>query len=514
LPAPWRVIPIKVKETVRDESSGWKYLEVWLALENASQEWRTFPDSSFRAEDIYLTTAEGYRYPLEGSWGWSYPDTSASNWMGTGAATIAPGFRVRGLTDAQGLERSLKVNHLLFKVAQGSTRYEVHIANCDPIALDRDITEVGFPDDKPDGQFQLGAPILVRGKGTVHPKSCQLITSEVWPSQVHVLISITNASGGYDQTLQLTSWVVGDDGILHPESARTRQDGAEVSTESVTVGPGQTLEMDSTFYVARSVNSLKLLMKGDVEAVYALNCEQIAGSTVAGFAASIPWLPEGDDYGGCTWYYSFDVAQPPFDNPLVRQAFALALDREALSELASHTRPATTFVPYRILGRDLYGSVGLPYGTDEARSRLAQAGYRDGQGFPATTLLVPGNPANPPAPVDVAAAQMWRDALGVSITIEEVQPFTDFLYRIGSEGGKVWRSGWCADYNDPDNFLSVFKSWGSENRCWFASAAFDSLVAQARASADNPLYRQGLYVEAERILCEEEAAIIPMYQTK
>jgi len=87
------------------------------------------------------------------------------------------------------------------------------------------------------------------------------------------------------------------------------------------------------------------------------------------------------------YYYGFNTTLRPFENVLVRQAFALALDRAALSRLASDLNPdsdcapATTFTPPDILGLDLYREVGLPYDPERARSLLSQAGYPDGSGL-------------------------------------------------------------------------------------------------------------------------------------
>jgi ABC-type oligopeptide transport system substrate-binding subunit len=74
--------------------------------------------------------------------------------------------------------------------------------------------------------------------------------------------------------------------------------------------------------------------------------------------------------------------------------------------------------------------------------------------------------------------------------------------------------GWVADVNDPDNFLrEIFNSGSQYNHGKFTSSEFDQLVGKAKSSKD-PAERQGLYVQAERLLCETEAALIPLYHTR
>ena len=71
--------------------------------------------------------------------------------------------------------------------------------------------------------------------------------------------------------------------------------------------------------------------------------------------------------------------------------------------------------------------------------------------------------------------------------------------------------GWIGDYVDPDNFLNTtFRlniSWANH----FDNSIFNDIVEQAEAKAANPALRQQLYIRAERILSEQEAAIIPLY---
>lgn len=237
---------------------------------------------------------------------------------------------------------------------------------------------------------------------------------------------------------------------------------------------------------------------------------------LADLSPRIPWLPLDESALPATYYYGFNVAKPPFDNRLVRQAFAAAIDRQAIADLAnslglSNVRPATTFTPPDTLGRDLYGQVGLPFDPDQARELLAQAGYPNGASFPTVNLVF--NYLEVHRAVADAVTSMWRDNLGVTVGLESVDNWDVYLERLNADAPGIFRLGWAADYNDPDNFLLTTFHSTSENarRENFANSQFDRLVEQAAAAANDPATRQALYIQAERILCEQETAVIPIY---
>ncbi|MBV6394433.1 MAG: hypothetical protein KPEEDBHJ_03689 [Anaerolineales bacterium] len=233
---------------------------------------------------------------------------------------------------------------------------------------------------------------------------------------------------------------------------------------------------------------------------------------------SIPWLPMENSARPGTYYFYFNLSKPPFNNALVRQAFAAALDREALTEIAkkygaTNPRPATTFTPPETLGRDLYNEVGISFNPSHAKDLLAQAGYTDPSKFPPVKLLINvGGDAAPGFHVKITdeMVKMWQQYLGVQVTVEVIN-WSEYQSRIKSNPPEIFRTSWAADYNDPDNFLKeIFKSGSQYNYGKFSNSDFNKLVDLAARSTD-PAERQDLYIQAERILCETEAALIPIY---
>lgn len=236
---------------------------------------------------------------------------------------------------------------------------------------------------------------------------------------------------------------------------------------------------------------------------------------------TIPWLPMDETARPVIDYVAFNTLRPPFNSALVRRAFAHAIDRQVLADMAKKYKKtrdvisSTTLTPPEILGRDLYNEIGAGFDPEKARELLTQAGYSDPSSFPMVTLIVntygdiaPGARFN----MAKAMSEMWLTNLGVSVQVEAYN-WNTFVSRIESNPPEMFWYGWAADVNDPDNFLRELFHTGSQyNYGEFSNPDFDELVDRAAKSKD-PAERQELYMQAERILCETEAALIPLYHS-
>jgi ABC-type oligopeptide transport system substrate-binding subunit len=206
-----------------------------------------------------------------------------------------------------------------------------------------------------------------------------------------------------------------------------------------------------------------------------------------------------------TAYLQFDVSRPPFNDIRVRQAFALATDREALVKAARpNSFPATGgFVPPGMPGH--LPGIGLPCNPRRARQLLAEAGYPSGQGFPVVECVARTDQ------VDLGAAlqAQWEENLGVKIKWETVD-WQAILARLGEQVPHLLIMGWMADYPDPDNFLRARIDHIQHQSRW-RNEGYDTLVKEAQRSLDQG-ERIKLYREAEQILAEE-APILPIFHT-
>ena len=110
--------------------------------------------------------------------------------------------------------------------------------------------------------------------------------------------------------------------------------------------------------------------------------------------------------------------------------------------------------------------------------------------------------------IAVAAAAMWKQALGVETTLVAVE-FKVLQQEIDARGVDLYRLSWIGDYNDAYTFLQYFKSDFGINTAHFADAQYDALLVEAAQQVDAP-QRRALLEQAERRLLEQHP-LIPVY---
>jgi len=74
----------------------------------------------------------------------------------------------------------------------------------------------------------------------------------------------------------------------------------------------------------------------------------------------------------------------------------------------------------------------------------------------------------------------------------------------------LFRLGWGADYPDPDNFMNLFTSSSGNNRTRWKNTRYDELIHSA-ATLRDPVARQAAYDEGQRILLDQDVAIMPLF---
>jgi oligopeptide transport system substrate-binding protein len=216
-------------------------------------------------------------------------------------------------------------------------------------------------------------------------------------------------------------------------------------------------------------------------------------------------LREGVDM--CTGYVIFDTAQPPFDDPKVRQAFALAVDRQRYIDVVQRgvSIPAHGLYPPGLPGYTA-NQRGLDFDPQLARQRLAESTYRAADKLPPIVFTTSGFGSDV-GPSVAALAEMWRDTLGVTIQIENLEPNKAQDERHAGNHGQLLSYGWCADYPDAENFAdALFHSDAQQNLGHYSNPDLDRLLEQARVEHDVDK-RLGLYQRAEQIIVEDAAGI-------
>jgi ABC-type oligopeptide transport system substrate-binding subunit len=198
--------------------------------------------------------------------------------------------------------------------------------------------------------------------------------------------------------------------------------------------------------------------------------------------------------GASTYYIAFNLTAPPFDNLLVRQAIASALNRE------QYIRQIANGVG-QVAGTFLYE--GLPgyqtdfrqaYDPERAQQLLAEAGYPNGEGFPAQQLRYISD--------SVAAQQVatfWSQNLKQILNID-IQPTPidgtelQSLRTNRDPSLVIYTGNWFEDYPHPQNWLSlVFGPGSTRAPLGWEDQHFYDLVVQADALPIEeaiPLYQQ------------------------
>lgn len=206
------------------------------------------------------------------------------------------------------------------------------------------------------------------------------------------------------------------------------------------------------------------------------------------------------------YYYMFNVRRPPFDDPRVRRALALAIDRDALMShvpgIGQH--PLGGMVPPGMPGYE-----AIPASSPDlagARALLAEAGYPGGKGFPKTAILI--NSLGRHEKVAMAVQAMWRETLGIEIAIRE-EEWKDYLDATSSGDFHIARAGWIVGYFDPVAFLDIFQSGSSSNDTHWQDPRYDALLEQARITG-NTAGRMALLRKAELLMLNEQP-LIPLF---
>ena len=207
-----------------------------------------------------------------------------------------------------------------------------------------------------------------------------------------------------------------------------------------------------------------------------------------------------------SYYYWINTKAPPLDNPLLRRALALAIDREALVRHVTRGGqiPAADLVPDGVAG---YQALGRPlFDPEAARRLLAEAGYASGADVPAITLTY--NTSEGHKQVAEAVQQMWKDVLGISVELEN-QEWKVFLSTAEMNNFQLCRMGWTADYADPFTFLELLTSACGNNHSNWSDPTYDRLLKEANREPD-PATRLAKFREAEALALEQQP-LIPLY---
>ncbi len=211
-------------------------------------------------------------------------------------------------------------------------------------------------------------------------------------------------------------------------------------------------------------------------------------------------------------YIGLNVNQPPFDDPFVRQAFNLALNKEKIVDIVFKETVAVAngIMPPGIPNYDNLDLVHLGHDPDKALELIYESSYEDPSKLPEITLYISGVGGTPPRIIEAIIAT-YKDVFGIEVAIQQTD-WPTFLSDISKEVNpyQSYQLGWIADYPDPQNFLDIlFHSNSRQNHTGYSNPDLDALLDEAGVEQD-PEKRLALYQEAEQIIIQD-APWIPLY---
>ncbi|WP_319023196.1 peptide ABC transporter substrate-binding protein [Tepidibacter hydrothermalis] len=259
----------------------------------------------------------------------------------------------------------------------------------------------------------------------------------------------------------------------------------------------------------------------DTTAFQAFQSGEIDGSDGVS-EAQIPQLREKNDPtftihpNIAVYYYSLNVTKEPTNDPKVRKALSLAIDRNLITTVVvkAGQKPAKTYVPEGITGPDGkdFTQNAKDYGikekanVEEAKKLLAEAGYPNGEGFPETTVYYNTNENH--KAIAEAVQEMWKKNLNINVKLQN-QEWKVFQETRTQGNFQIARDGWTGDYLDAMTFLDMFISTSGNNHSQWKNPEFDKLITDIKKTEDLEK-RDKMLHQAEDMLMDE-SIVIPIY---
>lgn len=233
--------------------------------------------------------------------------------------------------------------------------------------------------------------------------------------------------------------------------------------------------------------------------------EALPVAKVDAYRRDHPDLLRIDPYLG-TYYYTLNVNRPFLNEPKVRRALALAVDRARIAEniLRGGQTPAHAFTPPDTAGYTPAARIDTDF--VEARRLLAEAGYPEGRGAPIVEILL--NTSDNHRIIAEAVQADWRRELGLDTRLLNMEGRSVLAARRVGDF-QILRSSWIGDYNDPATFLNLWTSSSGNNHSGWSNAAYDQLLFHAARTADTA-ERHRFFQQAESLLVAD-TPFIPLY---
>jgi dipeptide transport system substrate-binding protein len=202
-------------------------------------------------------------------------------------------------------------------------------------------------------------------------------------------------------------------------------------------------------------------------------------------------------------YLAYNTKKPPFDNPKVRKALNMAMDKNAIIDAVFQGagKVAKNPIPPTIWSYN-DAVVDDPYDPEAAKKMLEEAGVKD---LKTNVWAMPvQRPYNPNARRMAEIIQANWKAVGVDAEIVSYE-WGEYLKRAAAGEHDSVLLGWTGDNGDPDNFLAVLLGCdgvGGSNRAQWCHQPFEDLIQKAKVVSSMEA-RTALYEEAQVVFKEQ-----------
>ncbi len=235
--------------------------------------------------------------------------------------------------------------------------------------------------------------------------------------------------------------------------------------------------------------------------------ESVAPQRLESIKQNSPKTLRKDNWIG-VYYYLLNSTRPPLDNPKVRKALAMSIDRRAIIDafLKAEQPTALSFVPNDCKAYELNDSVKIRENIIEAKRLLAEAGYPDGKNFP--NIKITYNTSEQHKPIAEAIQEMWKKNLGIDVELYNLS-WPAYLAARRNRDFHIARASWIGDYAAPESFLEIFTTYSGLNHTGYSNKSFDENLELARkAKSDSQRYEHLAKAEATLLA---DLPIIPIY---
>ena len=269
-----------------------------------------------------------------------------------------------------------------------------------------------------------------------------------------------------------------------------------------------TLEKLTYRYILDTSTALTAYENGEVDGV-----RTIPASDVARLQADNAGVVTAPSYG--TVYYNINCSVAPYDNPLVRKALCLAIDRDSLINNVAQldAQPAYSFLApgYVVDGKDVTEGrsdfeLSSKADPEAAKAALAEAGYPDGKDFPTVKLTFYSD--DNVKKIAEAIKEMWEQNLGITVEVSSAD-WAVYYDAVQSGNYEVGAMGWSADYVNPMSFLPLLYTDDVTNNAFYSNPDYDAIVDQIKVEKDPAKFAE-LVKQADELV-SATYPVVPLY---